>query len=186
MKSIRKTAERIEAGFASKGITKYSYHLVEKETRELSAENGEFSLLRTLFDNNATLSAFKKGRNGIVSGNDFSDEGIDALVQSAVLSAEAAVKDPAHDIAPAQKPAKFRQGCLKPDFDRFFDRIRELLSDIKKEYPKIQIMNVIGEYVKAHSLTRNSNGVDFEETSGEYFVTLEFAGHEGDITTSLD
>lgn len=186
MKSIRKTAERIEAGFASKGITKYSYHLVEKETRELSAENGEFSLLRTLFDNNATLSAFRKGRNGIVSGNDFSDEGIDALVQSAVLSAEAAVKDPAHDIAPAQKPAKFRQGCLKPDFDRFFDRIRELLSDIKKEYPKIQIMNVIGEYVKAHSLTRNSNGVDFEETSGEYFVTLEFAGHEGDITTSLD
>lgn len=186
MKSIRKIAERIDAGFAARKIKKYSYRLVEKETRELSAENGEFSLLRTLFDNNATVSAFKGGKYGVVKGNDFSDEGIDALVQSAVLSAEAAVKDPAHDIAPQQEPAKFRQGCLKPDFGRFFDRTKELLSDIKKEYPKIQIMNVIGEYVKAHSLTRNSNGVDFEETSGEYVVILEFAGHEGDITTSLD
>ena len=186
MKSIRKIAERIEAGFASKGIKKYSYRLVEKETRELSAENGEFSLLRTLFDNTATLSAFKSGKNGIVRGNDFSDSGIDALVQSAVLSAEAAVKDPAHDIAPEQEAAKFRQGCLKPDFDRFFDKVKELLSDIRTEYPKIQIMNVIGEYVKEHSLFRNSNGVDFEQSAGEYVVIVEFAGHEGDKTTNLE
>ena len=186
MKSIRKIAERIEAGFASKGIKKYSYHLVEKETRELSAENGEFSLLRTLFDNNATLSAFKSGKNGIVRGNDFSDSGIDALVQSAVLSAEAAMKDPAHDISPEQEAAKFRKGCLKPDFDKFFERIKEFLSDIKTEYPKIQIMNVIGKYDKSHSLFRNSNGVDFEESSGHYEVIVEFAGHEGDKTTSLD
>ena len=186
MKSIRKIAERIEAGFASKGIKKYSYRLVEKETRELSAENGEFSLLRTLFDNTATLSAFKSGKNGIVRGNDFSDSGIDALVQSAVLSAEAAVKDPAHDIAPEQEAAKFRQGCLKPDFDRFFDKVKELLSDIRTEYPKIQIMNVIGEYVKEHSLFRNSNGVDFEQSAGEYVVIVEFAGHEGNKTTNLE
>ena len=186
MKSIRKIAERIEAGFASKGIKKYSYRLVEKETRELSAENGEFSLLRTLFDNTATLSAFKSGKNGIVRGNDFSDSGIDALVQSAVLSAEAAVKDPAHDIAPEQEAAKFRQGCLRPDFDRFFDKVKELLSDIRTEYPKIQIMNVIGEYVKEHSLFRNSNGVDFEQSAGEYVVIVEFAGHEGDKTTNLE
>ena len=186
MKSIRKIAERIEAGFASKGIKKYSYRLVEKETRELSAENGEFSLLRTLFDNTATLSAFKGGKNGIVRGNDFSDSGIDALVQSAVLSAEAAVKDPAHDIAPEQEAAKFRQGCLRPDFDRFFDKVKELLSDIRTEYPKIQIMNVIGEYVKEHSLFRNSNGVDFEQSAGEYVVIVEFAGHEGNKTTNLE
>ena len=186
MKSIRKIAERIEAGFASKGIKKYSYRLVEKETRELSAENGEFSLLRTLFDNTATLSAFKSGKNGIVRGNDFSDSGIDALVQSAVLSAEAAVKDPAHDIAPEQEAAKFRQGCLRPDFDKFFDKVKELLSDIRTEYPKIQIMNVIGEYVKDHSLFRNSNGVDFEQSAGEYVVIVEFAGHEGDKTTNLE
>ena len=186
MKSIRKIAERIEAGFASKGIKKYSYRLVEKETRELSAENGEFSLLRTLFDNTATLSAFKSGKNGIVRGNDFSDSGIDALVQSAVLSAEAAVKDPAHDIAPEQEAAKFRQGCLKPDFGKFFDKVKELLSDIRTEYPKIQIMNVVGEYVKEHSLFRNSNGVDFEQSAGEYVVVVEFAGHEGDKTTNLE
>ena len=186
MKSIRKIAERIEAGFASRKITKYSYHLVEKETRELSAENGEFSLLRTLFDNNATLSAFKSGKNGIVRGNDFSDAGIDALVQSAVLSAEAAMKDPAHDIAPEQEAAKFRHGCLKPDFDKFFERIKELLADIKAEYPKIQIMNVIGQYIKIHSLLRNSNGVDFEDTVGMYGFMVEFAGHEGDKTTNLD
>ena len=107
-------------------------------------------------------------------------------MKSAVLSAQASVKDTAHDIAPEQEPAKFRQGNLKPDFDRFFERVKELLSDIRTEYPKIQIMNVIGEYVKTHSLLRNSNGVDFEQTAGQYVVVLEFAGHEGDKTTNLE
>lgn len=186
MKDLRKIAERIEAQFASKKIKKYSYKLTAKETRELSAENGEFSLLRTLFDNNAIVSAYKAGKNGVVRGNDFSDAGIDALVQSAVLSAESAVKDPAHDISPAQESAKFRQGCLTPDFDKFFTKVKELIEDVHKEYPKVQIMNVIGEYIKEHSLFRNSNGVDFEDTSGAYAFVLEFAGHEGDKTTSLD
>ena len=186
MKDLRKIAARIDAQFASKKIKKYSYKLTAKETRELSAENGEFSLLRTLFDNNAVVSAYKAGKNGVVRGNDFSDAGIDALVQSAVLSAESAVKDPAHDISPAQESAKFRQGCLTPDFDKFFTKVKELIEDIHKEYPKVQIMNVIGEYIKEHSLFRNSNGVDFEDTSGAYAFVLEFAGHEGDKTTSLD
>ena len=186
MKDLRKIAERIEAQFASKKIKKYSYKLTAKETRELSAENGEFSLLRTLFDNNAIVSAYKAGKNGVVRGNDFSDAGIDALVQSAVLSAESAVKDSAHDISPAQESAKFRQGCLTPDFDKFFTKVKELIEDVHKEYPKVQIMNVIGEYIKEHSLFRNSNGVDFEDTSGAYAFVLEFAGHEGDKTTSLD
>ena len=186
MKDLRKIADRIEAQFASKKIKKYSYKLTAKETRELSAENGEFSLLRTLFDNNAIVSAYKAGKNGVVRGNDFSDAGIDALVQSAVLSAESAIKDNAHDISPEQESAKFRHGVLTPDFDRFFARIKELLDDIHKEYPKVQIMNVIGEYIKEHSLFRNSNGVDFEDTSGAYAFVLEFAGHEGDKTTSLD
>ena len=186
MKDLRKIAARIDAQFASKKIKKYSYKLTAKETRELSAENGEFSLLRTLFDNNAVVSAYKAGKNGVVRGNDFSDAGIDALVQSAVLSAESAVKDTAHDISPEQEPAKFRHGVLTPDFDKFFAKIKELLEDIHREYPKVQIMNVIGEYIKEHSLYRNSNGVDFEDTMGAYAFVLEFAGHEGDKTTSFD
>ena len=186
MKDLRKIAARIDAEFASKKIKKYSYKLTAKETRELSAENGEFSLLRTLFDNNAVVSAYKAGKNGVVRGNDFSDAGIDALVQSAALSAESAIKDNAHDISPEQEPAKFRHGVLTPDFDRFFAKIKELLEDVRREYPKIQIMNVIGEYIKEHSLFRNSNGVDFEDTMGAYAFVLEFAGHEGDRTTSID
>ena len=140
MKNIRKIAERIESGFAARGIKKYSINLVAKEKREITAEQGEFSLLRTLFDNTATLSAYKSGKNGIAHGNDFSEKGIDALVQSAVLSAESSMKDNAHDIAPEQEAAKFRQGCLKPDFDRFFERLKELLGDIKKEYPNLRFI----------------------------------------------
>ena len=186
MKDLRKIAERIDAQFASNRIKKYSYNLVAKETRELSAENGEFSLLRTLFDNNAVVSAYKAGKNGVVRGNDFSNAGIDALVKSAAVSAESAMKDTAHDISPAQEAAKFRHGCRKPDFDRFFERIKELIEDIHREYPKVQIMNVIGEYVKVHSLFRNSNGVDFEDNYGLYSFMVEFSGHDGDKTTNLD
>ena len=45
MKGIRKVSDKIEKLLKSNKIRKYSYHIVEKETRELSAENGEFSLL---------------------------------------------------------------------------------------------------------------------------------------------
>ncbi|MFC2821472.1 MAG: TldD/PmbA family protein [Sphaerochaeta sp.] len=186
MKNIRNAAGKIEQSLTARGITKYSYYIAQKETRELTAENGEFSLFRTLFDNSATVSAFKAGKNGIVHGNDFSDRGLDELAGSAVLSAESAVRDSAHDISPEQEAAKFRQGCLKPDFDRFFERINELVSDIKAGYPKIQILSVIGEYVRNNTLFRNSNGVDFERNYGLYGVMVEFSAHDGDKTTSLD
>lgn len=186
MKNIRDISQRIENGFAAKGIAKFSYTLVEKETRELNAENGEFSLLRTLFDNNAVLTAYKDGKNGTVTGNDFSESGIDDLVASSVASAEAAIADPAHDFAPKQDAETFQQGVCSPDFGKFFDKVKELIQDIKVEYPKIQIMNIIGEFVSRHVLYRNSNGTDFEGTSGAYGVSLEFSGHDGDKTTNLD
>lgn len=186
MRGIRKVSDKLEACFAANKIKKYSYHIVERETRELSAENGQISLLRTLFDNSATVSAFKEGKHGLVRGNDFSDQALEALVKSAILAAESGVKDNANDIAKIPDTAKFRQGCTKPDFDKFFDRVTELISDIEAEYPKVQIVNVIAEYVKVHALFKNSKGVDFEETSGQYSVSVEFAGHDGDKTTSLD
>lgn len=186
MKNIREISQRIENGFTAKGISKFSYRLIEKETRELNAENGEFSLLRTLFDNNAIITAYKDGKNGTVTGNDFSDAGIDALVVSSIASADAALEDPAHDIAPKQFSEIFRQGVCKPDFGKFFDKVNELIHDIRVEYPKIQIMNVIAKYVNSHFLYINSNGTDFENTLGVYAVTLEFSGHDGDKTTNLD
>lgn len=126
------------------------------------------------------------GRQGVVAGNDFSEEGIRAVTEGAILSAQSAPVDPAHDIAPRQEKEKFCHGVTKPDFDRFFERMKELLADVKNEYPKIQIQNIIGEYESYHVVYRNSNGTDFEEEGGNYSAVLEFAGHEGDNTTSLD
>lgn len=186
MKSIREISQIVENVLASNGISKYDYRLIEKEKRELNAENGEFSLLRTLFDNSAVITVYKDGKHGVVSGNDFSDEGIAALVASAISSADSAIADPAHDIAPKQMKEAFRQGVCKPDFDKLFERVNELIQDIGKEYPKVQLLNVIGEYVEAHVLYRNSNGTDFENTYGVYGASLEFSGHDGDKTSSLD
>ena len=59
MKNIRKIAERIESGFASKGIKKYSLHLVAKEKRELTAEQSFGCVLRSfLCQNRARKSIY--------------------------------------------------------------------------------------------------------------------------------
>lgn len=186
MKNIRDIANTIKKVLTSNGILKYDFKVIEKEKRELNAENGEFSLLRTLFDNNVVITAYKDGKHGVVSGNDLSDSGIEALALSAIASAESAIEDPAHDIAPKQEKEVFKRGVTEPDFGLFFDRVKELICDIKAEYPKVQIMNIIGDYTNVHSLYANSNGTDFEDTYGYYSVFLEISGHDGEKNSNLD
>lgn len=186
MKEIKKTTGYVEDLLKESSVDKYAFSLFQKETREFNADLGDFSLYRTVFSNGVTVTVYKDSKMGTKAGNDFSDEALKTTVDEAVLSAQSAVEDPAHDIAPKQDAEVFNCGCYEPDIDKFFSRVEELLSDIKAQYPKVKILNVYASHTKAHSLYKNSNGTNFEKLGGSYSVTLEFSGNDGENTTGLD
>ncbi len=186
MKDLRDRAEVLERLLAAEGIRRYAYTLSESEKQELNIENGDFKLMRTVFNNAGSVKVFLGQKMGNASGNNTEEEGLAGLVRDSRAAAESSPEDPCHDIAPDQGKDVFRQGVQEPDPDRFAERIRELLDTIEKEYPLIRVMMAVGSFDRRHWIRRNSSGTDFEGFMGQYGFALEICAAEGDRTTGLD
>jgi len=167
-------------------IGKYSFCLTQSEKQELNLENGGFKLLRTVFNCNGSVKVFSGAKMGAASGNDLSESGLRKLVDEAKTTAESAVEDPCHDIAPGQGKDVFRQGEYEPDMDRFIERIKEFLDAAAKEYPKVKIMAGAGSYDRWNWISRNTNGTEFEGFGGQYSFYVEICASDGERTTGLD
>ncbi|MBR6909136.1 MAG: hypothetical protein IKN35_02465, partial [Lachnospiraceae bacterium] len=125
MNEIREVADLFDNILKEKKIEKYTYTLVKSEKQEINAENGEFKLMRTVFNNYASIKVFKDSKMGSASGNDLSAEALKRLADDSVSAAESSPEDPCHDIAPDQGKEVFKQGIYEPDMDRFIERIPE-------------------------------------------------------------
>jgi len=185
MENIRMIADKTEEILREKGAGMAYFTVTTSEMREFNADNGEFSLFRTIYDNNLDITAFKEYKKGSASTNRLEEAAVRDTVENCLKSAESGVADPDYAIAPKQENEIFRQGVYEPDIDRFFERSRELIEDIKKQFPKVVVQQMILNHIKWHSIYRNTNGTEFETFSGEYEVYVGFAGHEGEQTTSL-
>ncbi|MCR5296795.1 MAG: TldD/PmbA family protein [Clostridiales bacterium] len=183
---LRKTAALMDGILRAENAAKYSYTLCNSEKQELNLENGEFKLLRTVFNNTASLKLFDGAKMGSASGNDLTEVGLKALLQDAKAAAASATEDECHDIAPGQGKHVFRQGVCEPDMDRFIERIKEFLDTAAKEYPKVRIMMGIGSYDRWSWITRNTNGTEFEGFGGIYHFSIEICATDGEKTTGLD
>ncbi len=186
MNGLRETADLMDDILKEQDIKKYTYTLSRSEKQELNLENGDFKLLRTVFNNSASLRVFLNDRMGSVNGNDITKESLTQLAKDAVAAAESASEDPCHDIAPDQGSDVFRQGLTEADMDRFVERIREFLDTVKTDYPKVKFLSVIGAFDRWTWISRNSNGTEFEDFAGQYSLSLELSASEGDKTTGLD
>ncbi|MCR5278696.1 MAG: TldD/PmbA family protein [Lachnospiraceae bacterium] len=186
MSKIIDVSNKACALLQEKGITKYGVSVTQKETREFNIEDGEFSLLRTLFDNGLSVSTFIGTKQGAASGNDFTDEGIKATVEAAVTSTESSAEDPDKDIAPDQGKHVFKEGVAELDTEKFFERIKEFKEALPVKYPKIKLMQVFAKCVKKNSYYVNTNGTTFENTEGWYDFVAEFAGNDGQKTTGIN
>ena len=169
-----------------RSVTKYAYVLSESEKQELNTEGADFKLMRTVFGGGVSLTVFDGARKGSASGNDRSEEGLKAIVESAVAAAASSPEDTANDIAPDQGRHEFRQGACEPDFDRFFARLKELQGAIAADHPKVRVMQLVGDHTKSHSVYANSNGTRAESFNGSYDVTFEFSATDGEKNTGLD
>ena len=185
MSELKKKADFLESVLAAKSVEKYAFSVRESVKQELNTEGADFKLMRTVFGGGASATVYQDGRKGSASGNDTSEEGLAALVESAVAAAESAPQDPAHDIAPDQGKHEFRQGALEADLDRFFERLEELQQDIAAQYPKVQVMQLAGDHVQNRTIYRNSNGTCAGSESGCYDLSVEFSAGDGEKNTGL-
>jgi len=185
MEELKLVAQKVQNEIKNAGITKGRFSVEEKETQEFSMENGEFSLYRTLFDKELAVTVYPNQKKGSASTNKFDDLSVKAAVEGAVASAESAMADDAHDIAPKQENQVFEAGVYEPDMDLLFARTKELAEDIKKEFPKIQVMLMMVSHEKIHEIYWNTNETEFEKYYGCYNMAVEFSANDGEKTTSL-
>lgn len=185
MEDLKRIASKVKEALLKEGADKAQYTAAEKITHEFNVDGGEFSLFRTLFDNSLSITAYKDSKKGSIVINKFDDTAISAAAADCIKSAESGLADPAYDIAPKQENEVFREGVYEPDVDRFFERTRELMADIRERHPKILMEQMIVQHNKRHSLYQNTNGTEFETFAGSYTIDLMFSAHEGEATTSF-
>ena len=182
---LNERASFLSRGLKEAGMETYAFRLSESETRELNTELTDFSLYRTIFDGRASLTVFPGGRKGTASGSSLTDEGLGLLIADAAAGAASAAEDDANGIAEKQPPETFVTPALEPDMPRLYSRVRELLDDTARLFPRIRMMQVIASHEHTRALYVNSNGTRFESSQGAYSVVLTYAGSEDGRTTGF-
>lgn len=95
-------------------------------------ENGEFSLMRTLYNQDINVIVYKDQRKGSYFSNKLDDASIEHAVSMAMTSMESSKQDAAYGIAPYQGELAAKKGIYEPDVDLLFTRMKELMEDIRK------------------------------------------------------
>lgn len=157
----------------------------ESNTRELTFENGECSLLRTLFGQSVSINVIHNQKNGKAQINDFSEAALKEAVDTALSSAEAGDEDSAYEFAKNAENLKVSEGVLQPDMEKLLERVKELAEAIGKDYPKVQLIQLIATHEHTHRLVHNTNGGDADIRHGSYGISLEFAGNDEGKTAGL-
>lgn len=185
MTKITKAADYLSGLLKEKQNLKAQFEISEITTTEITVENGDFSLLRTMFDKDVAIKVLVDQKPGTTSINSFEEADIKDALENAITSSASAVADDCFDLAPAIKGEEFSRGPLEPDMDTLMSRTAELKEAIAKEYPNILLMMGIVEHVRTDSMYRNTNGTEDVVHSGVYNIYLEFAGNDGNNTSGI-
>lgn len=186
MENLKQTASYVLEALRNAGADAAQCSVTEGKKEEFNIDAGAFSLLRSVFNSGVNMKVLKDGKMGQAFINSLSKEDIDAAAAECVQSAEVSVEDDAYSIAAFTENADFADGTTQPDRDRFFDRVREFLEDIGKEFPKIMVEQIIAEYVEGRSVFANTNGVLYTQKNANYSVGAMYSAHEGELTTSFN
>ncbi|MCR5468699.1 MAG: TldD/PmbA family protein [Lachnospiraceae bacterium] len=185
MEQIRTASDYIKRLLEDKKDVKSQYTVSETKTREITLENGEFTLFRTLFDRKVSIGVIKDQKPGTISTNSFEEEALKEALEGAITSSESGTAEEYFDIAGGMDPAEFEIGVLEADIDGLMKRALEFKEEVEKNYKKILLMQVILKHVKKDVLYRNTNGSEDTTRMGEYEVMVEFAGNDGTNTTGI-
>ncbi|MBQ3520121.1 MAG: TldD/PmbA family protein [Clostridia bacterium] len=186
MNKLKATAEYVLRALKNAGADHAQCSVSSGKKEEFNIDAGEFSLLRSVFNSGVSMKVLKDGKMGQTFINSLEEQDIDAAALECVQSAEASVPDESYCIASLTENADFEDGTTHPDRDVFFDRVREFLADIGKEFPSIMVEQIIAEYTEGISVLANTNGVLYTQKNANYSVGAMYSAHNGDESTSFN
>ena len=185
MENLKLVANKTIEHLVKEGADKAKCVVTSKETHEFNVDSGEFSLFRTLYDNEISITSFKDNKKGTININRFDDEAIIEAVKNCINVSDSGSPDEAWDIAPKQENRLYTEGAPTPNIELFFERTKELLQDIKNRHPRILIEQMIGLHVKENYIYLDTNDTEYEVVSGKYVISIMFSAHEGEKVTSF-
>lgn len=153
--------------------------------REFNADNGRFSLYRTLYGSGISLTAICDGKEGNASAASLEDEDVKALCADCLAAANAGKKDEAYTIAAENRQEDFISQNTECDEEKLFMRSKELLDTIKERYPLIVVEQMIVTHSKTESVYSDASGTVYKKVDGKYSAELMYSAHDGDKTSSF-
>ncbi|MBR4692534.1 MAG: TldD/PmbA family protein [Oscillospiraceae bacterium] len=185
MERLTELARLILAEAEKLGADYAQCEVAESEKREFNVDGGRFSLMRTLFDREVSVTVLKEQRKGSVGINRFDEESVRAAVADSLAACESAEPDPAWEFDTEPREESFTDGCPDCDEEALFMRTRELLRDVNERHPKIMMEQMITEHDAERRVYMNSAGVVCKTTSGWYDFELMYSAHEGEKGSSF-
>ncbi len=157
----------------------------ESEMREFNVDGNEFSLFRTTFGRSISIKVFTDKKNGSIAINSFDETDIQKAVSDCIAAAQSSNPDDAWEIAENIGERHFSEGAINPDTERLFFRSKELLEDIKRDFPLIIMEQMIVSHTRVKSVYASSTGNNYFGDRGEYSCSLMFSAHRGEKSTSF-
>jgi PmbA protein len=182
----RKIAGYARDALLKAGAEKAQCLLTQSDKHEMNVDAGKLSLLRTTFDTRLALTALDGQRRGTSAGNQSDRAAVDRAVAECLDIARASQPDEAHDIAASQPAASFQAGDERPDLERMYFRLDELLDEIRSRHPKAVLRQAYVDFTHTRSYFVNSNGVDFAAHKGVYHGVLMFSSKEDGKVSSFN
>lgn len=176
------TLSRLKEYGADEAQCKVQFGVVD----EINVDAGEFSLMRSTFDSAVTMKVIKDMKKGVIAINKIDKDSIDEAAKECVAAAEVASEDDCLSIAEKQEDDDFSFGVSESDREKFFERIKEYLDDVKKEFPKVFIEQLIADFADSKSVYANTNGTEFSYRTAYYSMGSMYSAHDGDNTTSFN
>jgi len=153
---------------------------------EFNVESGDFSLLRTLFNDGLSLKVIKDGRKGVTIINKLEKDAIDQAVEECISMALSAEPDEAEDIAEKIENKKFDRRVGGADMQGLFSRTKEFVEQVADEFPQIGLEAVMSDFNSSKVAYMSSNGVEFYDESEHYSSSFMFAARDGEKTSSFN
>ena len=185
MERLTELAKMILAEAQSLGADYAQCQVSESEKKEFNVDGGRFSLMRTLFDRDVSITVLKEQRKGSVRINRFDEAAVRAAARECLAACESAEPDPAWEFNAQPGEQDFTDGCPECDTEALFRRTRELLRDVNERHPKIMMEQMITEHTGEKCVYMNSAGVTYRTASGYYNFELMYSAHEGEQGSSF-
>ena len=185
MDKLEKIADFVLEAALTAGADTAQCTVRDSQDREFNVDGGDFSLMRTLFDRQVTLSVLQGHRHGSVTINRFDEDALRDAAAQCVASAAAAEPDEAREFAAGPLSGDFTQGAPAPDTAGFFDRVRELMDDTAARHPLLLMEQLVACHQHGRTVYKSTNGVTWRREAGAYNVSLTYSAHRGRESSSM-